>query len=169
MNVLALDSSEVQTKGAERRRDNIQIKKAKAEAKGTRTAHSPIDPDGEFGISSPGLNSIFAPRRTGTLTHEMIHIDPQTLNTSVTHWISGLSSSSPVSSSPTPVVLVALHACGTLTPDILRCFLSCRNHIPSPQSCDQRSWYPAALMVVGCCYNLMSPSSGMSIIHCCVK
>lgn len=156
MNVLALDFSEVQTKGAERRGGNIEKKRAKAAAK--KTASDTLDP----GISSPDLNSVVGPSRTGTLTHEMIHINPQTLNSCVTRWISSMSSSSSVSSSPTPVVLVALHACGTLTPDILRCFLSYCDHMPFPQS---RRWYPAGLAVVGCCYNLMSPSSGMSVIR----
>jgi len=91
--------------------------------------------------------------------HEMIHINPQTLDDSVKRWISALSSTPPISESPTPVVLVALHACGTLTPDVLRCFLSCHNRTSSSQSQNGQSWYPAGLMVVGCCYNLMSPSS----------
>lgn len=54
---------------------------------------------------------------------------------------------------PVPVLFVALHACGSLTPDVLRAFTAARQRT-SPAS----AWYPAAAVVVGCCYNLMHPS-----------
>ncbi|KAF8585737.1 hypothetical protein K439DRAFT_1409758 [Ramaria rubella] len=139
MNVLALDFSEIQTKGAERRTGNVQKKLPK-------TARTP-GVNGHASDPSGGSRS---------LAHEILHITPHTLQSSVSRWVSTQSASGP----PTPVLLVALHACGSLTPDILRCFLA--NHYDSPllqspnSSCN---WYAAGLVVVGCCYNLMSPSS----------
>ena len=44
------------------------------------------------------------------------------------------------------VVLVGLHACGDLTPNLCRAFAACDA--------------AAALVVVGCCYNLLTESSG---------
>lgn len=50
-----------------------------------------------------------------------------------------------------PVVFVALHACGSLTPAILQEALDNRlNRVSS-----RRVWFVAAVVVVGCCYNLM--------------
>ena len=54
------------------------------------------------------------------------------------------------SAQPVPVLLVALHACGSLTPDILRSFMS---SVKTPRP----SWYPIGVVAVGCCYNLMTP------------
>ncbi|KAF8494544.1 methyltransferase domain-containing protein [Gautieria morchelliformis] len=146
--VIALDSSEVQTKGAERRSSNIQKKLAKTTLKSGAEC-CPSDMPGNLHTSTPaacGDPSSMSSVANGSLTHEMISITPQTLHSSVSRWISDQSTCQ-----TTPVMLVALHACGTLTPDILRCFLATQD--------PQKSWYAAALVVVGCCYNLMSPDS----------
>ncbi|KAF8583318.1 hypothetical protein K439DRAFT_65209 [Ramaria rubella] len=94
-------------------------------------------------------------RATGSLAHEMLRITPHTLQLSVFCWVS----TQPASRPPMPVLLVALHACRTLTPDIPRCFLA--NHHDSPLlylPSYSHNWHAAGLLVVGCCYNLMSPS-----------
>jgi len=163
MNVIALDFSEVQTKGAERRGSNIQKKLAKTAPK-TGADSCTFDTLGNFDIripapggDSPSVSSI----TPGSLTHELINITPQTLHSSVSRWI--FDQSAP---QPTPVMFVALHACGTLTPDILRCFLANRHKAhPSQDRSSAPAWHAAALVVVGCCYNLMSPDLGMFILH----
>ena len=54
------------------------------------------------------------------------------------------------SDSPTQVVLVALHACGSLTPDIIRACLG--------TTTTDRTWSFAGAVAVGCCYNLLNDS-----------
>ncbi|KAH8825026.1 methyltransferase domain-containing protein, partial [Flagelloscypha sp. PMI_526] len=53
----------------------------------------------------------------------------------------------------TPVLFVGLHACGSLTPSILRALSSASRDVLSLQ----RGWYPLGGVVVGCCYNLLEP------------
>ncbi|KAF8583316.1 hypothetical protein K439DRAFT_1634501 [Ramaria rubella] len=119
----------------------------------TRNGHA-SDPPGESNVHtycSPPSEY----RATGSLAHEMLRITPHTLQLSVFCWVS----TQPASRPPMPVLLVALHACRTLTPDIPRCFLA--NHHDSPLlylPSYSHKWYAAGLLVVGCCYNLMTPS-----------
>ena len=166
MNVIALDFSEVQTKGAKRRSINIQKKLAKTTLK-TGADSCTFEMLGKTNARAPARSGdpVAMPSVTaGSLTHEMIRITPQTLHTSVSHWISHRSVSH-----ATPVMFVALHACGTLTPDILRCFLENQDKIqPSRSRSSTQAWHAAALVVVGCCYNLMSPDTGM-LMHCRVQ
>ena len=54
-----------------------------------------------------------------------------------------------------PVLFVALHACGSLTPDILRAFLLASTQPPA-------AWKPFGVVAVGCCYNLMNPTGANS-------
>ncbi|KIJ54760.1 hypothetical protein M422DRAFT_64012 [Sphaerobolus stellatus SS14] len=137
INVLALDFSEIQTKGAERRTTNSERKKNK-------TTFSPNTTTG----SEPGSSA-------GSLTHEMAHINPVTLKSTTSDWISSTCRGAEL---PVPVLFVALHACGTLTPDIFRCFLeNCNKGHPVRGGSDGPSWYASGLVVAGCCYNLMSP------------
>ncbi|KAJ7043831.1 methyltransferase domain-containing protein [Mycena alexandri] len=109
--LLALDSSEVQTKGAQRREERTGI--------------------------------------VGSITQKTIHITPTTLCESIEEWIGNISSQE---ADPAPVLLVALHACGSLTPDILRSFF-----IQRTASKDRPLWTPIAMIAVGCCYNLLAP------------
>ncbi|KAG6909258.1 hypothetical protein DXG01_001320 [Tephrocybe rancida] len=89
------------------------------------------------------------PKITG-ITHKTIRIDPETLVKTVDSWL-------PPAPARTPVLLVALHACGSLTPDILRAALSLPHH---------HHWYPAAIVAVGCCYNLMNVPADFPLCPC---
>ena len=145
LNVLALDFSEVQTTGAERRTINAEKKKDKKANVATN------DDSHTSEITSVHTGAI------GSLTHEMAHINPQTLESAVSKWISSTCQSADIA---IPVLFVALHACGTLTPDILRCFLQNSNSNGGTENDPASSWYASGLVVVGCCYNLMSPDTG---------
>ncbi|VDC06668.1 unnamed protein product [Peniophora sp. CBMAI 1063] len=83
----------------------------------------------------------------GTLTHKTVHITPGALDSTVSKWTTELGPAD----GPIPVFFVALHACGSLTPDIFRMFISRARRIR-----DASSWTPAGACIVGCCYNLMS-------------
>ncbi|KAF9454770.1 hypothetical protein P691DRAFT_754327 [Macrolepiota fuliginosa MF-IS2] len=88
------------------------------------------------------------------ITHKTIHITPEGLYATVDEWISVTSAPSPNpggmgGANHIPVLLVGLHACGSLTPDILRTFYQSGN--------EPEGWKFAGVVVVGCCYNLMNP------------
>ena len=57
---------------------------------------------------------------------------------------------------PTPVLFVALHACGSLTPDILRAFIAAAKSADNGPPASSH-WAPRGAVVVGCCYNMMKP------------
>lgn len=110
--------------------------------------------------------------RKGSLTHRTVHVYPQTLEESIADWlkdppgIQGRDDAdihySPTRPEPVPVMFVALHACGSLAVDVLRTFLS--DLARAPQANDvQHTWRPHSLIVVGCCYNLMSHSGTPNI------
>ncbi|KAJ6511986.1 methyltransferase domain-containing protein [Mycena vitilis] len=110
--LLALDSSEIQTRGAQRWEERTGI--------------------------------------VGSITQKTIHITPATLCESIDEWIG---TQEATEANPAPVLLVALHACGSLTPDILRTFFIQRH-----ASKDRRTlWTPIGMIAVGCCYNLLAP------------
>ncbi|KAJ7808867.1 methyltransferase domain-containing protein [Mycena olivaceomarginata] len=112
--LLALDSSEIQTQGAQRWQERTGI--------------------------------------TGSITQKNIHITPTTLCESIDEWIRHTSTQDEPEADPAPVLLVALHACGSLTPDLLRTFF-----IQQDVSKDRRLWTPIGVIAVGCCYNLLAP------------
>jgi hypothetical protein len=84
----------------------------------------------------------------GTLTHMTTFIDDySSLSNAIEEWIRMKSSHI----SKVPVVLVGLHCCGDLTPAILRFIQKMRN--------SHHDLYDLiGCVVVGCCYNLCSPS-----------
>jgi len=115
MHVLALDSSDVQAKGAERHGSYIK-----------------------------------SPNNQGSLKYRIAKITPSTLLQSVDKWFTDLSPPA-VKSHPPSVVFVALHACGSLTTDILRASVSAMYGSDR----ENRGWSLKATIVVGCCYNMM--------------
>ena len=84
--------------------------------------------------------------RNGSLSYETIPIDPRSLNEAVHNWIAS------EEGEDVPVLFVALHACGSLTLDILRTLLSASKDASNPCR-----WKPVGALVVGCCYNLSTP------------
>ena len=115
MCVLALDASDIQAKGAERR--------------------------GSYNKSSSNQ---------GSLEYRIAKITPSTLLQSVDEWIADLSPPTDKSRPPS-IVFVALHACGSLTTDILRTSVSAMHG----SNREKQGWSLKATIVVGCCYNMM--------------
>lgn len=114
MHVLALDSSDTQANGAERRRS--------------------------YGKLSPNQ---------GSLTYKISKVTPSSLLQLVDEWITDLSPTA--GSHPPSVVFVALHACGSLTTDILRTSVS----VMRGSDREKHSWSLKAAFIVGCCYNMI--------------
>lgn len=93
---------------------------------------------------------------TKAITHKTIHITPETLLNIVDNWIP--------QGEDDEVACVALHACGSLTPSILRAILQgmgCSALSEGQEGGEGRStraWRMCGAVVVGCCYNLMDSS-----------
>ena len=130
LHVLALDADASQTRGAERRDKCIK--------KPHRVDYC--------------SHSLLKNHSGGSLTHVTCHITPSSLNSSVSSWVHDLGYET---DEPVSVLFVGLHACGTLTLDIFRAFLS---HHTSSRLGDphEKAWMPAGAVVIGCCYNRMS-------------
>lgn len=124
--VLALDSNPHQTNGALRRDEDIaRIVKSASE---------------ETSNDLP----------QGSLTHQTAFIgDPVALRNAITQWVKD-ESSVESSERQVTIVVIALHACGDLTPSTLRLLSS-----PGQEA----EWSLTGAVVVGCCYNLMTESS----------
>jgi len=147
LHVLALDNNENQTSGANRWTTKEAARKLKSKQRSDSQT-----PNGA---------------RKESLTHRTLHVCPRTLEESIADWLTDPPAiqqcdhpdihHSPTRPEPVPVMMVALHACGSLTVDVLRTFLSDRARAPQAKGV-KRLWRPHSLVVVGCCYNLMSPS-----------
>lgn len=87
---------------------------------------------------------------TSPITHKIVYITPDSLIEAVSEWVTTTRSVN--ESKVIPVFFVALHACGSLTPAILRAFLSA-----SSLSSADSFWKASGLVTVGCCYNLLHP------------
>lgn len=84
-----------------------------------------------------------------SLNHKTVHIgDAASLRAAISSWIAEDGTSNEM----VPVAVVALHACGDLTPSILRFLTTCKVNPP-------QQWHVVGAVVVGCCYNMMGLSS----------
>jgi hypothetical protein len=124
--VLALDGDEGQTEGASLRGQGLShAQRQKARQDNSRDQ-----------------------QRQQAVTHRTLFITSESLLHAVDEWIAGLGLET--TGTPYPVLVTGLHACGSLTPAVLRCFVDL-----SVGAGNSRMWRPSALALVGCCYNLM--------------
>jgi len=87
--------------------------------------------------------------KAGSLTHTTNSLDAPAIQRVLQSW--PLPAAEPSAPQPEPALLVALHACGNLTPDALTAFVA-----------DARASSTAAprrMVAVGCCYNLLTPTT----------
>ncbi|KAI0088562.1 methyltransferase domain-containing protein [Irpex rosettiformis] len=131
LHVLALDWSDIQSDGAKRREKS---KKKVSKGQGSKE-----------------------PPQTGSLSYETLPINPRSLQEVVQNWVTTFKTSFQ-EVEKVPVLFVALHACGSLTLDILRTFL-----FALKDSSGRRGWRPAGALVVGCCYNLLDSEDQRSL------
>lgn len=84
------------------------------------------------------------------ITHKTIHVTPEALYSTIDTWITEESLEGiDAKQEMLPVLLVGLHACGSLTPDVIK--------VLGQRSSGKTQWRIASMVVVGCCYNLMNP------------
>ncbi|GJE91811.1 methyltransferase domain-containing protein [Phanerochaete sordida] len=148
LRVLAVDWSSVQEEGAARREKDAE----RAKGKGKKTQrqadqHDAVPPDDTA---------------AARLAYRKIVITADSLVTVTDEWVANqhdLTGASGDSSDGTPVALVALHACGSLTLDVLRAFVRQLRFAQTGQA----PWRPAAGLIVGCCYNLLRPEDCTSL------
>ncbi|KAI1793224.1 hypothetical protein LXA43DRAFT_885717 [Ganoderma leucocontextum] len=149
LHVLALDSSEVQTQGAARRDASKMTRRAAQRRR--------VEADDSARKQASRIEQSCAGVTNGSLTYVTTIIDPDSLVSSTKAWLEDNSPWSAGIHAPaqvTPVLFVALHACGSLTPDILRAFVSVRKPDPSLAS-TSTTWMPQGVVIVGCCYNMI--------------
>lgn len=80
----------------------------------------------------------------GSLTHEVCSLDAEGVADALRRWPPAPPASREDGSPVPPALLVALHACGDLTPDAIKAFIAAEQ--------------PGARAVfVGCCYNMQTP------------
>ena len=145
LHVLALDWSDVQSKGAARR-----------EAMGPKKRNKdPLRPTKPSGASSDATReSVEPPMRSpecqGSLLYRTLEIRSDSLLCAVDQWAEEMRAMHGPHCSSLPTLFVALHACGSLTPNLLRAFIS---RLRGDET--RRNWCPRAAVIVGCCYNLL--------------
>ena len=141
LQVLALDWSDIQSKGAARREAMGPKKRRKESRVSTRQGGAAARTAGEAVKPEKGLH--------GLLTYRTLEIRSDSLLYAVDAWAEQSRAEQGSSSSPLPMLFVALHACGSLTPNLLRAFVS------RIRDSGTRHWSPRAAVIVGCCYNLL--------------
>lgn len=135
--VLALESDEEQLMGASKRQQQQQAMEASSSSS-----------------------------RGGSVTYKSLFVsDTQSLENAVDEWLSSDSDRSNVNDEsrrrqeiPVPVAFTGLHACGSLTPTLLRAFTTFASR---KERRGAQRWCSDSLALVGCCYNLLHPA-GMS-------
>ncbi|KAF8606818.1 hypothetical protein BDV93DRAFT_604148 [Ceratobasidium sp. AG-I] len=145
--VLALDGDEGQTEGAALRSKGL----SHAERQRAR-----VRSDNNQAIDEEGC------QESSTLisvTHRTLFITSDSLLGAIDEWVSSLELDRGSAMDPIPVLVTGLHACGSLTPAVLRCFVDLcvgsGRKDGGGQGNGERGWRPGALVLVGCCYNLM--------------
>ncbi|KAH8117013.1 methyltransferase domain-containing protein [Phellopilus nigrolimitatus] len=155
--VLALDSSPHQTEVAARRFQQTDAASSERKEKGKGTSSKRSDPttiSDSTSVSGGSLNF-----RTITKSGYMVADLEQTIG----DWLSDCGTEEERNAAndlgrPTPIILVALHACGSLTPTIFRKLFDLRQEKYSGsgnKTFKPRPWFVAAAVIVGCCYNLI--------------
>ncbi|GAA5863568.1 hypothetical protein JCM8547_007287 [Rhodosporidiobolus lusitaniae] len=81
---------------------------------------------------------------SGSLTHEVTSLDADGVLGALSRW-------PPPGGDGEPALLVALHACGDLTPDALKAFVRSNAE-------EEERRRDARMIAVGCCYNMQTPS-----------
>lgn len=146
--VLALDGDEGQTEGAALRSKGLSH--AERQRARVRSGEQAVD-GGECQVSSAHP----------PVTHRTLFITSESLLGAIDEWVSGLELDRK-GGKTYPVLVTGLHACGSLTPAVLRCFLDLcvgsGRKGDGEEGSGGRMWRPGALVLVGCCYNLMRNS-----------
>lgn len=132
--VLALEYDDIQLEGAKRRDDVQDQATTKA--------------GGDLADSS-----------RGSITYRKVWVSTGSLVPEVEGWVRDLDTKPETAS---PVMFTGLHACGSLTPAVLRSFVDLTRSHPKSES---GVWFPSSLVLVGCCYTLLAPDGELKSLY----
>lgn len=127
LDVLALDSSDHQVQGAQKREDQLRWWQDKKAGK-------KVQEEVESTTAS-----------MGTISRDIVWVDSDNLPRAIDKWVATCTTDEAMR--PLPVIILGLHACGSLTPAVLRSFTS------TIKSNHHGNWRTSGLALVGCCYN----------------
>lgn len=145
LDVLALDWSDVQSKGAARRETMGPKKRRKALEHPTKPCDVTLDVANEDIRPRAQTHESY-----GSLAYKILEIRSDSLLRAVDEWSEEIRTPRLSGCSPLPMLFVALHACGSLTPNILRAFIS---RLRDNEG--REKWHPRVAVIIGCCYNLL--------------
>lgn len=151
-NILALDADDHQTEGAVKRQEQLkswQNKVFSGKKSGRKDADTvpseDLDLNNSTGVAASTAQD--AARSSGCITRATVFVDQITLPEAIKQWTDGTPAHHTI-----PVLMTGLHACGSLTPAVLRSFVSLYHQQKATEE-KERSWRCAGLALVGCCYN----------------
>ncbi|KAF8321996.1 uncharacterized protein EI90DRAFT_3131247 [Cantharellus anzutake] len=182
IDVLVIESESHQLEGATRR-DAVHvggnIKLAERDGRTRRSGTGPGPVPGDFHDACSQAAGLGSTDTIGSLTYKQARISRDNLRKEIYSWIreniSGTATQDNTegdSPGTTALLLTGLHACGSLTPSILHSFLDLTTHrsgshasttaddsssdSPGSKVRDLLKAEDVSLVVVGCCYNLMT-------------
>lgn len=145
--LLALDSSEDQVEGAKKRQQELERWQRKVFGRRKAQVAKETLQDGANAVS-PDTQAESQSSKSGSVTQATVFVDKDALPAAIDQWIKDQMPSA----SEAPVIIIGLHACGSLTPAVLRSFVSLY-HTQKEEQLSPRAWRCAGLALVGCCYN----------------
>lgn len=145
--LLALDSSEDQVEGAKKRQQELEKWQKKVFGRRKALAAKETSP-GESNTASLDTQVEGRSSKAGSVTQATVFVDKDALPTAIDQWMKDQM----LSASEAPVIIIGLHACGSLTPAVLRSFVSLY-HTQKREQLSPRAWRCNGIALVGCCYN----------------
>ncbi|KAG8932192.1 hypothetical protein FRC02_001544 [Tulasnella sp. 418] len=145
--VLALDSNDLQTTGAEYWNDRFkEVQETQAKKKKKKMLVQDATAESMGDSPAPLI---------GSIAHENIFVDKDTLPAAIGKWIASQRAADVTDSGDVPILLTGLHACGSLTTAVLNSFLALQRD-QETSSPSQKGWICSGMAIVGCCYNRMN-------------
>lgn len=145
--LLALDSSEDQVEGAKKRQQELEKWQKKVLG---RRRKNPVAKEisNESDSTGSGIQAQAQSSKAGSVTQATVFVDQDALPKAIDQWVKNQNPSA----SEVPVIIIGLHACGSLTPAVLRSFVALYQTQKEEES-SPRAWRCAGIALVGCCYN----------------
>lgn len=138
-NILALDADDHQTEGAVKRQEQLkswQNKVFSGKKSGRKDADTvpseDLDLNNSTGVAASTAQD--AARSSGCITRATVFVDQITLPEAIKQWTDGTPAHHTI-----PVLMTGLHACGSLTPAVLRSFVSLYHQQKATEE-KERSW-----------------------------
>ncbi|KAG8860900.1 hypothetical protein FRB96_003635 [Tulasnella sp. 330] len=147
--VLALDADDQQGEGAVKRQAQLKWWQNKVFSGKKKDG----DSQPEIAPQPDATTAEEPPPCSGSVTRSIVFVDQRTLPQAIEGWIQSADIEQR-RSGVARCLLTGLHACGSLTPSVLRSFVTLyRDQKDSTNEEQHRTWKCAGMALVGCCYN----------------